>query len=68
MFSHKSLSQISHPNASIYPSLFTIPVNTVGQRSNFFLPNVKPGNFVGDAGGHVESNCLKEDVPSEKGP
>lgn len=66
MFSHKSLSQISHPNASIYPSLFTIAVNTVGQQYNF-LPNVKQGNFVGDAGSHLETNCLKEEVPSEKG-
>lgn len=66
MFSHKSLSQISHPNASIYPSLFTIAVRAAGQQYNF-LPKVKQGNFVGDAGGHLETNCLKEKVPSEKG-
>lgn len=32
-----------------------------------FLPKVKQGNFVGNAGGHLETNCLKEKVPSEKG-
>lgn len=66
MFSHKSLSQISHPNASIHPSLFTIAVHTAGQQY-IFLPKVKQGNFVGNAGGHLETNCLKEKVPSEKG-
>lgn len=66
MFSHKALSQISHPNASIHPSLFTIAHNTVGQQYNF-LPNVKQGNFVGDARGHLETNYLKGMVPSEKG-
>jgi len=66
MFSHKSLSQIFHQYASIYPSLFTITVNTVVQQCNF-LSNVEKGDFVGDAGGHLESNCLKEEVPSENG-
>lgn len=53
------------PNASIYPSLFTIAVHTAGQQCNF-LPKVKQGNFAGNAGGHLETNCLKEKVPSEK--
>lgn len=64
MFSHKSLSQISHPDASMYPSLFTITVNTVGQQYKF-LPNVKQGNFIEDVGGHLETNCLKKEVSSE---
>lgn len=64
MFSHKSLSQISHPDASMYPSLFTITVNTVGQQYKF-LPNVKQGNFIEGVRGHLETNCLKKEVSSE---
>lgn len=38
----------------------------MGQQYNF-LPKMKQGNFVGNARGHLETNCLKEKVPSEKG-
>lgn len=57
MFSHRSPSQISHPNGSIYPSQCASTVNTVGQQYQF-LPNMKQGDLEG-AGGHFENSPLR---------